>query len=112
MSFSPTDIEKYGKPLEVGGYLSIFIGEDYHPYANKQHLLLHRVVMENHIGRYLSPEEVVHHINENKSDNRIENLFLCSGAEHAAIHNRIKRYSLKEKGRISKGVSKARVGNF
>ena len=38
----------------------------------------HRVVMENHIGRKLFPEETVHHIFGNRGDNKIENLELWS----------------------------------
>lgn len=37
-----------------------------------------RVVMRNHIGRELLPGEVVHHVNEDSSDDRIENLKLYS----------------------------------
>ena len=50
----------------------------YYPY--------HRVVMENHLGRLLTEEEIVHHINEDKRDNRLENLAIVSKAEHNKIH--------------------------
>jgi hypothetical protein len=42
--------------------------------------------MENHINRLLSEDEIVHHINQNKLDNRIENLQVMSKAEHVRLH--------------------------
>lgn len=58
-----------------------------HPQANSKGLYpLHRVVMANYIGRILRPDELVHHRNENKFDNRKSNLEMVSRPEHARHH--------------------------
>lgn len=47
----------------------------------------HRAVMEAHLGRALLATEVVHHINEDRRDNRIENLMLfASQSDHMRHH--------------------------
>lgn len=46
----------------------------------------HRKVMEQHLGRKLGRNEYVHHINENKRDNRIENLVVMTPQEHNDLH--------------------------
>lgn len=47
----------------------------------------HRIVAEQMLGRPLKPGEVVHHINEDKKDNRPENLMVfASQALHAKWH--------------------------
>lgn len=47
----------------------------------------HRMIMESEIGRALTKNEVVHHINGNRIDNRIENLQLMTRSEHSSLHN-------------------------
>jgi len=62
------DIEK---TIKKGDYNYALVKD--HPNATKNgYVLEHRIVMENHIGRLLTKDEIVHHINENKKDNRIE----------------------------------------
>jgi hypothetical protein len=59
--------------------------------------------MERALGRPLHTDEHVHHINEDKFDNRLENLELLSLAEHASLHSRGPRP-------WAKGVSKRKGG--
>lgn len=65
--------------INKGGYREIWAG----PHK----VLEHRYVVEQHIGRPLTDREMVHHINGDKLDNRIENLqVLNSHTEHRALH--------------------------
>jgi len=44
-------------------------------------------MMEEHLGRFLIEEEVIHHINGKTTDNRLENLELLTRSEHATLHH-------------------------
>ena len=84
---------KGGRHPDPHGYIRITIPRD-HPFAEMAQsdgtslrILEHRLVMAEAIGRLLTPAEVVHHRNERKDDNRLENLLLLkSKAEHARLH--------------------------
>lgn len=76
---------KVQKIVSKGDYLYAVVKE--HPFCTKNgYVLLHRIIVENHLGRLLNKNEIVHHKNENKRDNRIENLKVLSSSEHAKMH--------------------------
>ena len=80
---------KGGRTKHMDGYICILNKQ--HPAADyRGYVLEHRLVMEQHIGRYLTKDEIVHHINGIKNDNRIENLQLMNRAEHMNHHLRQK----------------------
>ena len=53
---------------------------------NGEFKLIHRALMEEKLGRKLSDDEIVHHINGNKEDYDPENLQLTTRIEHLKIH--------------------------
>ena|SRR3990167_2455160 len=69
------------------GYIAIYYPN--HPNADSLgYVKEHRLVMEKHIGRFLRKEEIVHHVNKIRTDNRIENLMVMSLSEHFSLHNK------------------------
>lgn len=95
---------KYSKPSQFGGhrkkrsdgYIKVYCPD--HPMSSKDgYVMEHILVMESQIGRYITRDEVVHHKNHIRDDNRIENLELMTFKEHAGLH-------MKERWAKKKGV--------
>lgn len=83
---SPRNKYNEGTKTKANGYVMIRVPS--HPNANPRgYVYEHRAVIEKEIGRFLTKDEVVHHINHNKTDNSISNLRLFETTnEHTTFH--------------------------
>lgn len=83
------------KFVSKGDYYYAVVPE--HPNRTKNnYVLAHRVIMENHLGRLLDTNEIVHHIDGNKKNNLIENLQLMTSSEHSSLHGNEKGITMVE----------------
>lgn len=66
-----------------------------HPLAtgNSGRVYLHRHVLSIKLGRWLTPSEQVHHIDENKLNNNPSNLQCLTASEHGSLHNSSERFA-------------------
>lgn len=86
-----------GKFISSLGY--VMVKSPNHPRANRfGYVQEHRLVMEKKLGRYLKSKEIVHHIDGNRQNNRIENLMLFETAgKHTAHHKKLLKQLLNDK---------------
>lgn len=85
-----------------------------HPNEKKPvpYILVHRLLMEKKLGRYLTRQEVVHHIDGNRLNNQLSNLQLFScNKEHLAstLKGKCPRWTEDGKRRIAEGVKKVSI---
>lgn len=98
---------KGGRKQEKGGYWLVWQAD--HPHARHKrthgsgYVAEHRLVMEQKLGRYLDPQEVVHHIDGNPENNHPDNLQLfANNGEHLRyeLTGRCPKWSPDGKARI------------
>lgn len=76
---------KGGRKVGDSGYVFIQLAPDdfFYPMAAAHgYVREHRLVMAKHLGRCLWPWEIVHHLNHDRADNRLDNLQLVTDMQH------------------------------
>ena len=70
----------------------------------------HLLIMEKHLGRYIQKSEPIHHIDFNRQNNKIENLYLC---KNNSEHQRVKKTLNEIVGKlVNKGIIKFKNGKY
>jgi len=70
-------------------YVRLYPGDFFYPMIDaNSYVREQRLMMARHLGRCLLPNEVVHHENGVKDDNRLDNLVLLTKGQHRGLHNR------------------------
>lgn len=87
---------KNGRAKTLNGYITLYMG-----YEEKRKLE-HVHVVESHINRKLKHDEIVHHINGIRDDNRIENLQVMTRSDHTRLHQTGKKTNDKTKALFRK----------
>lgn len=86
---------KGGKTIDSKGYTKVWTPT--HPNAEKSgYIKEHILVMSKHLGRPLKKGEVIHHIDENKLNNNINNLQIFNRSSHRSFHNIGNKYGKKD----------------
>lgn len=70
----------------LDGYVIRYLPQNDRRYESANWQFEHRLVMEAVLGRRLKRSEVVHHLDENKKNNKPGNLELLTRSEHGKLH--------------------------
>ncbi len=86
-----------GKGWYIHETLGYIIG-----YVNGRQWYRHRYVMSRHLKRELLPEEHVHHIDGDKTNNKLKNLQVISASDHGREHMTPKAHEMSKRGHAAR----------
>lgn len=84
------------------GYIYVYHPETHPRISYRKYVKRATLVLEQKIGRYLLPNEIAHHINENRLDDRPENLQLMTVSDHHSYHSKRLIHSHDKGGKFTK----------
>ena len=87
------------------GYIWVRI-ENHPLFQGKKTVLEHRLLVAEKLGRPLLSSELVHHYDDIKTNNHIDNLILHTRASHAALHSKGKEWSEESRKKASASAIK------
>lgn len=86
------------------GYILVRVPKDHPMHNSNGYAYKHRLVMSEFLGRTLFKNEIVHHIDGNKSNNSICNLEITTKSNHNKHHNKVDKSRDASNGRFVKKV--------
>ena len=105
---------KGGRRINDQGYVQIY--KPNHPHKIKNYVIEHILIMEKKIGRFLKTSEFVHHKDNNRQNNSINNLEILTNSEHARLHGKINgcpaNFTMKGKKHSKKSKLKMRIAHL
>lgn len=105
----------YNKEINLTGYKRLgylMFYDPNHPLAYKSdgQVYYHRHIASIKEGRWITSEEHVHHIDENKLNNATDNLVILSREQHALLHNQQTSFNKDDRSKVE--VHCLYCGNF
>jgi HNH endonuclease len=85
-SFGEKNSRWNGGVIHSQGRVLIYVPDHPFPNLNGKYVFRYRLKMEEHLGRYLDPKEVIHHVNGKMDDDRLGNLRIMSHSTHKKLH--------------------------
>lgn len=77
-----------GGRIKIGKYIMVYSPDHPNHHKKTKYVLEHRLIVEKSISRLLSKKEVVHHIDNNGTNNNIKNLIVFSSPYTHRLHHK------------------------
>ena len=96
-SMQATCLKKYGGrsanfkggKVYKNGYIYTYVGLEFPGHDNRGYYPEHKLIAEKALKRKMKSDEIVHHINGKKDDNRNCNLLICTNSYHLWLERKM-----------------------